>query len=520
MFESPTGSSNAASTPSSSAKNSSSASPHKPAIIKTLSKTNIGALKSQFDSGGSKSSQSQIFSKVSETKSIVSVASPSQSQQSSEASSLASTPAPTPTPPPHNPATSSKPQLEATNSGDSTNAQKERRKLPATPKPSGTSSSSTSPSKPALKSSGSGGRSAVVASAKQACAGASSTTGKTPVSRTPVSGSKSAHREHIPLHKKSSPNSGTSTTHPFGGVVKQRSPTAPIPASHAAKKLNHSSHSTDKINNNNNNSHSTERQIPQGGNTSNINANKNTKSSSPPNQGPSSINRVKAPVTKTLSSPLTYPKFQTSNHATINVNNNDDEDDNNILSDEKTERLHSTTIQTTTSTIKTNQGSFIESVTKQQNIEVKKVNNSSTFHQQEFTNQVLTGKNENRKNSDEHIIDGEKSMSSSSESSSSASPPSASPPPPPMIVPTVTVTLEPNNLNNKNSLTKSPLSGDDEVDTTVANNNFKNIVSMQTANMNSNSTITGGRNQQYWTNQALQNDNSKTINEVNICRFI
>ena len=133
------------------------------------------------------------------------------------------------------------------------------------------------------------------------------------------------------------------------------------------------------------------------------------------------------------------------------------------------------------------------------------MNNSNTFHQQEntcySTNQVLTGKNQNRKNSDEHIIDGEKSMSSS-ESSSSASPPSASPPPPPMltplIVPTVTVTLEPNNLNNKNSLTKSPISGDDEVDTTVANNNFKNIVSMQTATINSNSTITGGRNQQYW----------------------
>ena len=189
-----------------------------------------------------------------------------------------------------------------------------------------------------------------------------------------------------------------------------------------------------------------------------------------------------------------------------------------MISDEKTERLHSTTIQTTTSTIKTNQGI---SVTKQQNIEVKKVNN---FHQQEnqcyTTNQVLTGKSENRKNSDEHC---EKSMSSS-ESSSSASPPSASPPPPPMItpliVPTVTVTLEPNNLNNKNSLGKSPISGDDEVDTTVANNNFKNIVSMQNATMNSNSTITGGRNQQYWTNQALQNDNSKTINEVNICWFI
>merc|ERR1739844_675847 len=38
---------------------------------------------------------------------------------------------------------------------------------------------------------------------------------------------------------------------------------------------------------------------------------------------------------------------------------------------------------------------------------------------------------------------------------------------------------------------------------------------MQTSGgMNSNSSVTGGRNQQYWTNQALQNDNSKTISEA------
>ena len=126
--------------------------------------------------------------------------------------------------------------------------------------------------------------------------------------------------------------------------------------------------------------------------------------------------------------------------------------------------------------------------------------------------------NQNRKNSDDHILGGDKSMSSS-ECSDSTSPPSASPPPPPMltplIVPTVTVTLDSSNLNNKNI--KSPKTGADidEVDTTVANNNFKNIVSMQN-NANINSTaITGGRNQQYWTNQALQNDNSHSISEVN-----
>ena len=213
---------------------------------------------------------------------------------------------------------------------------------------------------------------------------------------------------------------------------------------------------------------------------------------------------------------LTPPKFNTNN-VTINVNN-DVEDDNTKI-DENTERLHSTTIQTTTSTVKTNQG--ISSVTRQQNIEVKKVTSSSTILQEDVsysTNQVITGQNAIRKNSDD-ILGSDKSMSSS-DCSDSTSPPSASPPPPPMlaplIVPTVTVTLDSSNLNNKNI--KSPKSNGDEVDTTVANNNFKNIVSMQNnANMNS-TAITGGRNQQYWTNQALQNDNSYSISEVNFIK--
>ena len=81
--------------------------------------------------------------------------------------------------------------------------------------------------------------------------------------------------------------------------------------------------------------------------------------------------------------------------------------------DENTERLHSTTIQTTTSTVKTNQG--ISSVTRQQNIEVKKVSSSSTILQEDVsysTNQVITGQNAIRKNSDD-ILGSDKSMSSS-----------------------------------------------------------------------------------------------------------
>ena len=487
MFESPSGSSNAASatTPSPISKTN---------LTKTFSKTNFGALKSQFDSGN----PSQPSSKSVETKTSVSAPSSSQSQQSSAASSLASTPATTPTPPIQNSATSSKTHSGGSGNGDSGNAQKERRKLPATPKSSTNSSNNSSTAKAPVKPTGSGGRSAVVASSKQASAGAFQTTSKTPVSRTPISSNKSAH--HTPLHKKSSPNSGTSSS--FGGSIKQRSPTAPIPAAHAAKKINSSSHTSDKVNNN-----SPEKPTSLGGNISN----KNNKSS-----GSTSINRVKAPVTKTLSSPLTPPKFNTNN-VTINVNNDAEDDVGEI--DEKTERLHSTTIQTTTSTIKTNQG--ISSVTRQQNIEVKKVTSSNTFVQEDMsysTSQILAGQNQNRKNSDDHILGCDKSMSSS-DCSDSTSPPSASPPPPPMltplIVPTVTVTLDSSNLNNKNI--KSPKTGahTDEVDTTVANNNFKNIVSMQN-NTNMNSTaITGGRNQQYWTNQALQNDNSHSISEVN-----
>ena len=485
MFESPSGSPNVASKASPSPTN-------KINLAKTFSKTNFGALKSQFDSGGTASNSPQPPSKAVETKPAVTASSPSQSQPSSNASSLAPTPSTTPTPPPQN---------SNSKTGDGTSAQKERRKLPATPKSSTTNNTSTS--KTPVKPTGSGGRSAVVASSKNASAGASNVATKTPVSRTPISSNKSSH--HTPLHKKSSPNSGTS--HSFGGSVKQRSPTAPIPAAHAAKKMNTSSHTSDKVNNN-----SPEKPTSLAGNTSN----KINKSSSPPNQGAASINRVKAPVTKTLSSPLTPPKFNTNN-VTINVNN--DVDDDNTKIDENTERLHSTTIQTTTSTVKTNQG--ISSVTRQQNIEVKKVTSSSTILQEDVsysTNQVISGQNAIRKNSND-ILGSDKSMSSS-DCSDSTSPPSASPPPPPMlaplIVPTVTVTLDSSNLNNKNI--KSPKSNGDEVDTTVANNNFKNIVSMQNnANMNS-TAITGGRNQQYWTNQALQNDNSYSISEVNFIK--
>merc|ERR1719189_2204 len=102
--------------------------------------------------------------------------------------------------------------------------------------------------------------------------------------------------------------------------------------------MNNSAHTSDKVNNN-----SPEKPTSLGGNTSN----KNNKSSI--NPGATSINRVKAPVTKTLSSPLTPPKFNTNN-VTINVNNNVEDDNGEV--DEQTERLHSTTIQTTTSTIK------------------------------------------------------------------------------------------------------------------------------------------------------------------------
>ena len=496
LFESPSNSpSNSATSASTSPKNSTSS--NKPQITKTFSKANLVAIKSQFESGGSTSSTERTVIKTSETKSVVSTSS-SQSQQSSTASSLTSTPVPTPTPPLQNSASGAKSGV------DSANAQKERRKLPATPKSSSPSTNIASTDKNALKSTGSGGRSAVVASSKQASAGASPA--KTPVSRTQPSANKSTHREHTPLHKKSSPNSGTSSASTFGNNVKQRSPTAPIPIAHALKKANNGSHQSDKANNN---SSSREKSQQHG---ANISSNKSNKSS-PISAGANSINRVKAPVTKTLSSPLTPPKFATNN-VTINVgdtrNNNVNDDDQD---DDQSQRLHSTTIQTTTSTIRTNQG--ISITKQQQNIEVNKINNSYSI------SQVLEREqSESRKNSQEDVISNEKLMSSS-ESSSSTSPPSASPPPPPMlaplIVPTVTVTLDPSNLNNKqHPLKKSPIiSENDEVDTTVANNNFKNIVSMQTSGgMNSNSSVTGGRNQQYWTNQALQNDNSKTISEV------
>ena len=495
LFESPSNSpSNSATSASTSPKNSTSS--NKPQITKTFSKANLVAIKSQFESGGSTSSTERTVIKTSETKSVVSSSS-SHSQQSSAASSLTSTPVPTPTPPLQNSASGAKSGV------DSANAQKERRKLPATPKSSSPSTNIASTDKNALKSTGSGGRSAVVASSKQASAGASPA--KTPVSRTQPSANKSTHREHTPLHKKSSPNSGTSSASTFGNNVKQRSPTAPIPIAHALKKANNGSHQSDKANNN-----STREKSQQHG--ANIGSNKSNKSS-PISAGANSINRVKAPVTKTLSSPLTPPKFATNN-VTINVgdtrNNNVNDDDQD---DDQSQRLHSTTIQTTTSTIRTNQG--ISITKQQQNIEVNKINNSYSI------SQVLEREqSESRKNSQEDVISNEKLMSSS-ESSSSTSPPSASPPPPPMlaplIVPTVTVTLDPSNLNNKqHPLKKSPIiSENDEVDTTVANNNFKNIVSMQTSGgMNSNSSVTGGRNQQYWTNQALQNDNSKTISEV------
>ena len=515
MFESPSGSPSIAAVSSTKTVSTTT----KSNLIKTLSKTSIGALKSQFDSGGSTSSSRQETTKVFETKSVISSSSSSQSQQSSATSSLASTPAPTPTPPPQNPASNTKAESGSSSGRESANSNKERRKLPATPKPSSSSDNTNPSNKPVLKGTGSGGRSDVVASSKQASAGASKT--KTPVSRTPVSASKSTHREHTPLHKKSSPSSGTSSSSPFGATVKQRSPTAPIPLAHAIKKGNHGGHSTEKVNENSS-SNVVDRQLQHGGATSNITANKNKKLSSPPNnQGATSINRVKAPVTKTLSSPLTPPKFAQTNNVHINVGG--DTTNNNVGNDapseEQYERLHSTTIQTTTSTMKTNREI---SVTNMQNIEVNKVNNSNSFLRENIEysmNQVLGGQNDNRKNSGDNNINGEKLMSSS-ESSSSTSPPSASPPPPPiispMIVPTVTITHEPSNLNNKKSQLNS---GDDEVDTTVANNNFKNIVSMQTAAMNSSSTVTGGRNQQYWTNQALQNDNSQTISEVNHHHF-
>ena len=495
LFESPSNSPSNSASASTSPKNSTSS--NKPQITKTFSKANLVAIKSQFESGGSTSSTERTVIKTSETKSVVSTSS-SHSQQSSTASSLTSTPVPTPTPPLQNSASGAKSGV------DSANAQKERRKLPATPKSSSPSTNIATTDKNALKSTGSGGRSAVVASSKQASAGASPA--KTPVSRTQPSANKSTHREHTPLHKKSSPNSGTSSASTFGNNVKQRSPTAPIPIAHALKKANNGSHQSDKANNN---SSSREKSQQHG---ANIGSNKSNKSS-PISAGANSINRVKAPVTKTLSSPLTPPKFATNN-VTINVgdtrNNNVNDDDQ---EDDQSQRLHSTTIQTTTSTIRTNQG--ISITKQQQNIEVNKINNSYSI------SQVLEREqSESRKNSQEDVIINEKLMSSS-ESSSSTSPPSASPPPPPMlaplIVPTVTVTLDPSNLNNKqHPLKKSPIiSENDEVDTTVANNNFKNIVSMQTSGgMNSNSSVTGGRNQQYWTNQALQNDNSKTISEV------
>ena len=494
LFESPSNSPSNSASASTSPKNSTSS--NKPQITKTFSKANLVAIKSQFESGGSTSSTERTVIKTSETKSVVSTSS-SHSQQSSTASSLTSTPVPTPTPPLQN---------SASKSGvDSANAQKERRKLPATPKSSSPSTNIATTDKSAVKSTGSGGRSAVVASSKQASAGASPS--KTPVSRTQPSANKSTHREHTPLHKKSSPNSGTSSASTFGNNVKQRSPTAPIPIAHALKKANNGSHQSDKANNNS--SANTREKSQQHG--ANIGSNKSNKSS-PISAGANSINRVKAPVTKTLSSPLTPPKFATNN-VTINVgdtrNNNVNDDDQD---DDQSQRLHSTTIQTTTSTTRTNQG--ISITKQQQNIEVNKINNSYSI------SQVLErDQSESRKNSQEDVIGNEKLMSSS-ESSSSTSPPSASPPPPPMlaplIVPTVTVTLDPSNLNNKHPLKKSQIiSEKDEVDTTVANNNFKNIVSMQTSGgMNSNSSVTGGRNQQYWTNQALQNDNSKTISEV------
>ena len=51
IFESPTGSTNATTTPSSSAKSSSASGTNKINLTKTLSKTNFKDLKSQFDSG-------------------------------------------------------------------------------------------------------------------------------------------------------------------------------------------------------------------------------------------------------------------------------------------------------------------------------------------------------------------------------------------------------------------------------------------------------------------------------------
>ena len=122
MFESPSGSPNAAFKSSPSPTN-------KINLTKTFSKTNFGALKSQFDSGGGRSNSPQPSNKVEETKPVVSAPSSSQSQQSSAASSLAPTPSTTPTPPPQNASTNSK-------TGDGSSSQRERRKLPATPKSS------------------------------------------------------------------------------------------------------------------------------------------------------------------------------------------------------------------------------------------------------------------------------------------------------------------------------------------------------------------------------------------------
>ena len=114
MFESPSGSPNAAFKSSPSPTN-------KINITKTFSKTNFGALKSQFDSGGGRSNSPQPTNKVEETKPVVSAPSSSQSQQSSAASSLAPTPSTTPTPPPQNASTNSK-------TGDGSSSQRERRK--------------------------------------------------------------------------------------------------------------------------------------------------------------------------------------------------------------------------------------------------------------------------------------------------------------------------------------------------------------------------------------------------------
>ena len=479
----------------------------KPKLAKTFSNKSIVALKSQFDSGGSAPTSSVIHNTAAaEAKSII-----ASSPKTSLSSSLASTPAPTPTPPPSNPSGSKAPSggVSPAGSGDNANSQKERRKLPATPKPSSASTTNAVSNKSPVKPTGSGGRSAVVASAKQASAGATPPTTKTPVSRTPFSGHKSTHRDHVPLHKKSSPNSGASSASPFSNSVKTRSTTAPIPGAHASNKWsNNNTQPSDNINNNANNNDN--KQPQQGGIANTIN-----KPTATSGKGVTSINRVQSPVQRTLSSPLTPPKSATNN-VTISVNQSSDTNKNLVkgnLNDDKYQRLNlqSTTI-TTTTPIKTNEGIGATNYQPQQRVVI--TNNANS--------RVFGGHSDNRKISDDSNVIGSEKQTSSSASSGSISPTSASPPPPmltPLVVPTVTVTLEPCNINNKKqspTLMNSNTTGEDKVDTTVANNNFKNIVSMQATNMNSNSTITsGGRNQQYWTNQALQNDNSQKISEVN-----